>query len=63
MALKKIYRVVEGNDEIVARFASVDDAMLFAEKATENGDREVSVHDNAGWVDLYYSNGYTTSIR
>lgn len=56
------YRVIE-NNKVIARFLNVDDAQRFAETITENGTRDVSVHDTAGWVDFYYSNGHTTSIR
>lgn len=62
MALKAIYKVVE-DSEIIARFVYLDDALFFAEKMTLNGERTLSVHDISGWVDVYYSNGYTTNIK
>lgn len=62
MSTKCDYRVEESGS-VIARFYNVDDAQQFAEFITANGTRKVSVHDSRGWVDFYYENGFTTSIR
>jgi hypothetical protein len=62
MSTKCEYRVEESG-LVIARFFHVDDAQQFAELVTANGSRTVSVHDSRGWVDFYYANGFTTSIR
>ncbi len=62
MSTKCDYRIEE-NGQVIARFVNTDDAMKFAELITAGNERHVSVHDSRGWVDLYYSNGYTQSIR
>jgi hypothetical protein len=65
MAQRMRITVTDDKGAVVARFDNTDDAMVFAAASTANvfDDRELTVTDIPGYINLRYKNGNTYGLQ